>query len=253
MRPIAWYKTLHNAKDRKKEGFFLVEGKRAIDQIARIAPEKCDEILVVDDSCRFPKSIVCPIRKVTEKQITTISSVKTPQGIIAVVRIPDRIYTAQVPDIPGIRIVLLEHVQDPGNIGSLIRSAAALGYDGVILSDQCADPLSPKVVQATSGALFSVWLRRTSQYILMLQSLKAMEFKVVGTDVRGKPINSFCNYSRHIIALGNEGSGLSDEVRIWADTWFRIPIEDKRAESLNVAAAGAICMFLGKNQGLNSD
>lgn len=174
-----------------------------------------------------------------------ISSVKTPQGLAALVKIPDDSFTDVLPHITGSRILLLEHVQDPGNVGTLIRTAAALNYSGIIMSNQCADPFSPKVVQATSGSLFSVWIRKTKDYLHMIERLKSINFKVFAADVHGTPHVDFSIAANHVLVLGSEGTGLTCDITSLADVRFAIPIESSHAESLNVAVCGGIAMFAG--------
>ncbi len=130
-------------------------------------------------------------------------------------------------------------------MGTLIRTAAALGYDGVILTESCADPLSPKCVQASAGTVLSVWIRRTTEYKEILQTLKGKDYKIVAADVRGsdKP-NILTQQEKLVLALGNEAAGLSKELLEIADYRVRIPILPEKAESLNVAACGAILMYL---------
>ena len=165
---------------------------------------------------------------------------------MALVRIPEDIYSSELPASKGDRILLLEHVQDPGNIGTLIRSAAALEYSGVILSDQCADPFSQKVAQSSAGSLFSLWLRRSVDYLDMAISLKQQGYAILAADLSGSEKIDFADYPLHVIAFGNEGSGLTAELIRNSTAGFKIPINQDNAESLNVAVSGAIGMFCGR-------
>jgi RNA methyltransferase, TrmH family len=182
---------------------------------------------------------------VTEAQLHLISSVKTPQGVAALVKIPADSYTNVLPSAIGNRVLLLENVQDPGNVGTLIRTAAALNYSGIIMSNQCADPFSSKVVQATSGSLFSIWIRKTKDYLHIVDSLKQKNYKVLTADVHGEPHVDFSTAPNHILVLGSEGSGLTENITERTDVRFLIPIESSHAESLNVAVCGGIAMFAG--------
>ena len=130
-------------------------------------------------------------------------------------------------------------------MGTLIRTAAALEYDGVILTESCADPLNPKCVQASAGTVLSVWLRRTAQYLEIVQSLKRDGYKIVAADVRGNDEPAYlAQQEKLVLALGNEAAGLSKELLAIADYRVRIPTAPEKAESLNVAACGAILMYL---------
>jgi TrmH family RNA methyltransferase len=242
LKPLKWYKALADKKERLESGVFLVEGERAVRQIADNNPDAITEVLSTGELPSFCRRYV--YRHITAQQLRSITSATTPQGIIAVVRIPEDIYAENLPDNPGSKILLLEDVQDPGNAGSLIRTAVAFGFSGVIMSEKCADPLSSKTVQSTAGTILSLWIRRTNNHLDMASSLKAAEYSLIATDLKGAENPSFLPKSKRLIlALGNEASGLSAGILDMADFRLKIPIKDK-AESLNVAACGAICMYL---------
>jgi TrmH family RNA methyltransferase len=141
-------------------------------------------------------------------------------------------------------VLLLEDIQDPGNVGTLIRTAAAFDFSGVVLTEKCADPLSPKCVQATAGSLLSVWLRRTVKYLELVRSLREDGYVLVAAELNGAEETSVLKRERLILALGNEGAGLSAELLAMADSRLRLPTAREKAESLNVAACGAILMYL---------
>ncbi|MDR2577206.1 MAG: RNA methyltransferase [Chitinispirillales bacterium] len=250
MKPVSWYKSLSQSKYRREHGYFLIEGKRAVDQLLAFHIDSIEELLCTEDTAPFyifpitAKSV--PIRTISVPNMASICTSRTPQGIAALVRIPVDTYTSKIPEQPtlGGRILLLEHVQDPGNVGTLIRTAAAFGIDGVILSGQCADPFSPKAVQSTAGSVLSVWIRKSDEYLSMVSGLKNRNYKLLAADLAGSESHDFNNTGPHILALGSEGAGLSDELLNECDYRIRIPIVESGAESLNVAASGAICMFI---------
>jgi RNA methyltransferase, TrmH family len=243
LKPIKWYKDLAESKDRLEAGAFLVEGERAVAQVAGSRPREIMEIITTgplpDRYERFPQ------RLVTGRQMDSISSTRTPQGIIAVVGLPTDTYSSRLPEDIGSKVLLLEHVQDPGNVGTLIRSAVAFGFSGVILTDKCADPFSPKCVQSTAGAVLSLWIRRTPGYLDLVESLKSNNYVLVAADLSGdEDLSVLHGQGKLLLALGNEAAGLSAQILGRADHRVRIPIIRENAESLNVAACGAICMFL---------
>ena len=248
MKPVSWYKSLALPKNRRQYGYFMIEGKRAVDQILTYHLGCVEELLCVGDAALSPPpSTGIPVRIISEANMKSICASKTPQGIAALVRIPPDAYTSKIPEqsIPGGRILLLEHIQDPGNVGTLIRTAAAFGINGVIMSEQCADPFSPKTIQSTAGSVLSVWIRKTDEYLLMVDELKSKHgYKLIAADLDGSESYDFKGINRHILALGNEGSGLSGDTLNRCDHRIRIPIEESGAESLNVASSGAICMFI---------
>jgi TrmH family RNA methyltransferase len=185
----------------------------------------------------------------TETQFRPICSSKTPQGILAIIRTPEDVYSDQLPANTGDRILLLEDIQDPGNTGTLIRTAAAFDFSGVILSEKCADPFSPKCVQSTAGSVLSVWLRRNKNYLDMAKSLQKKDCSVIATDLSGTEVSSvFQHPKKLLLALGNEAAGLSRSVLETADHHIKIPIDRDKAESLNVAVSGAILMYLSSKR-----
>lgn len=245
LRPLKWYRSLSESKFRREEGYFLVEGIKAIDQVFSSSPQSIEEILLTNELLEKKSFGVIPCRILSSQQIQMVSSVKTSQEIIALVKIPEHAYSPELPSVAGERVLLLENLQDPGNVGTLIRTAAALNYSGVILSGQCADPYSPKVVQATSGCLFSIWVRKTVQYLTIIENLKKDDYCIFAADVHGEPHVDFSRAQKHVLVLGNEGSGLTDEMLSVSDKKFSIPIKSTNAESLNVAVSGGIAMFSG--------
>ena len=244
MKPITWYKSLAESKNRRQYGYFLIEGKRAVDQVLTHHRDSVEELLCTDEIA--PSITTIPVRIISAAHMKSICTSRTPQGIAALVRIPDDIYTDNIPALNTRgRVLLLEHIQDPGNVGTLIRTAAAFGIDGVILSGQCADPFSPKVIQSTAGSILSVWIRKTDRYLPLTDTLKEKYgCKMIAADLNGSDIRGFSDPGAHILALGNEGSGLSGELLGRCDCRIRIPIEKDNAESLNVAVSGAILMFV---------
>ena len=243
LKSLKWYKKLATKKGRLEAGAFLVEGNSAIKQIISSHPNEIIEILTIAE----PLPVYCnyPVRLVTESQSRSICLTRTPQGAMAIVRLPVAICSDDLPEDIGHKILLLEDIQDPGNVGTLIRTAAAFDYSGVIMTEKCADPLSPKCVQATAGTVLSVWLRRTTCYLDLTATLRKSGYTLIAADLNGIADPSILNHqSKLLLALGNEAAGLSRTLLDTADYRLRIPTIREKAESLNVAACGAICMYL---------
>lgn len=246
LKPIKWYKTLNSAKERRQNGAFLLEGVRAISHVANFNPDMIEEILstgtLPPEYSRFQS------RLITENQLRSISSAKNPQGMIAVVKLPEGTYENTLPEEIGGKLLLLEDIQDPGNLGTLVRTAAAFGYSGVIMTENCADPFSPKSIQSSAGSALSIWLRRTGCYVEMVELLKERGYPLIAMDLEGDKQPSALKTAKHVLALGNEGAGLTAKILKLADYRVKLPLEAGGAESLNVAACGAICMYLSSNQ-----
>ena len=243
LKPLNWYRKLITKKGRNEAKVFLVEGDRSISQVLTNRPDEIVEILTIDEPPPVYNNY--PVRLLTQSQLFSICSTRTPQGIAAVVNLPADVYSDSLQEYPGNKILLLEDIQDPGNVGTLIRSAAAFDFSGVIMTGKCADPFSPKCVQAAAGTVLSLWLRRTSRYLELIQVCKENGFTLVTAELKGTAEPSMLNrHDKLLLALGNEASGLSKKLLDMADYRFRIPTVQKKAESLNVAACGAICMYL---------
>jgi RNA methyltransferase, TrmH family len=247
VRALKWYKQLATKKGRLAAGAFLVEGPRAIAHLVQHHPDSILEIVSVE--ALAPAWHHYPLRYVTDSQLRAICSTQTPQGMLAVVRLSAAVYSDALPTSIGSKIVLLEDVQDPGNIGTLIRTAAAFDFSGVILTEKGADPLAPKCVQATAGTILNVWIRRTSRYLDLVQTLQRQGYACVAADLGGTVLpTALAALPQLLLVLGNEAAGLSSEILQRADVRLKIPLS-RKVESLNVAACGAICMYLSTAYG----
>ena len=247
LKPFKWYRRLATKKGRLEAGAFIVEGTKPINQIISNHPDEIIEILTIEESLPDYSNYV--VRLVTESQFRYICQTKTPQGVMATVRIPVDIWSDCLPDDTGNKILLLEDIQDPGNVGTLIRTAAAFNFSGAIMSENCADPLSPKCVQATAGTVLSIWLRGTKNYLELISALRKGGYTIAATDLNGTEEPALLSrQSKLLLALGNEAAGLSTAILNAADYRLRIPTIQEKAESLNVAACGAICMYLSSQK-----
>lgn len=247
LKPLKWYKKLATKKGRLEAGAFLAEGDRAINQIIASHPDEIIEIITIEEPPPIYHNY--SIRFVTDSQFRSICQTKTPQGTIAVVRLPLDTFSDYLPENIGTKILLLEDIQDPGNIGTLIRTAVAFNFSGVILSNKCADPLSRKCIQSTAGTVLSLWIRKTTHYLELVEALKKSGYSLIAADLNGVEDPSIlCYQSKLLLSLGNEASGLSESILNASNYRLKIPIFRQRAESLNVAACGAICMYLSSSK-----
>ena len=175
--------------------------------------------------------------QVTPELLDYVSPMKSAPEFLFVCRIPEP------GPVQGDRLLLAEDLQDPGNVGTLIRTANAFGFDGVILAGACADPFGPKAVRASMGAVFRlrVWQMPSGQTI---RALREQGIPLVAAALRGDAKRAGeCTFpSRLALAIGNEGHGLSAEMLEAADWAVRIPMEPG-AESLNAGAAAAVLLW----------
>jgi len=238
---IDLYKKIRTKKGRRQANLFFCEGEKQVAQICAAAPGMIEEIICTETGSR-----VCgfPVKTVTSQQFKKISSVKTPQGIGALVRIPEAVYSSTLPEQPGTHILLLDGIQDPGNVGTLIRTAAAFGFSGIILSDKCADPFAPKVVQAAAGTLLAVWIRKTGHHISLAATLQSRGWTIAAADLSAsEEAEVLGSMPSLVLVLGSEGLGVSKAMLEMADRRVHIPMDRSQAESLNVAVSGAVCMY----------
>lgn len=247
LKPLKWYKKLATKKGRVEAGAFLVEGERAVEQIAAAHPEQILEIITSRELPTTYRNY--SIRSLTESQFRSICTSKTPQGTMALVRLPVDLYSHRLPEHRGNKVLLLEDIQDPGNVGTLIRTAGAFDFSGILLTGRCADPLSPKCVQSSAGSALSVWMRRTSRYLELTEALKEDGFTLITADLSGVHDPSvLTRCDKLLLCLGNEASGISAQLKDISHHRLKIPIVREKAESLNVAVCGAILMYLSSRK-----
>lgn len=194
------------------------------------------EAVLVQEGVSFPDGLTMPVYELPAHVLAAVCDTKTPQGIAAVVRMKEQ-------SALGKHIVVLDGVQDPGNVGTIIRTADAAGLDGVLLSNQCADVFSPKVLRATMGSIFRMNLRTTDDLPGELTKLREKGYSILSSQLDGTPF-----YEREKVAeqfaliIGNEGNGVSEQVQQTATHRVRLPMRGG-AESLNAAIAAAIMMY----------
>jgi TrmH family RNA methyltransferase len=176
---------------------------------------------------------------VPEELMRSISPAQTPQGVLSVCAIPAQ----SLPEkLEGSRYLVLDTVQDPGNVGTILRTADALGADGLLLVGACADLYNPKTVRATMGAVFRCPAWRCTVPELR-ELLRCSELALYGAALRHDTVDARAvSYRRCAIAIGSEGKGLSQEVLDCCDKAVRIPMR-AHCESLNAAAAATVLLW----------
>lgn len=231
---VAAWKALKDRKGRRESGCFLVEGRKMVEEALASAFDV--ETVLVQEGVSFPDGLTMPVYELPAHVLAAVCDTKTPQGIAAVVRMKEQ-------SALGKHIVVLDGVQDPGNVGTIIRTADAAGLDGVLLSNQCADVFSPKVLRATMGSIFRMNLRTTDDLPGELTKLREKGYSILSSQLDGTPF-----YEREKVAeqfaliIGNEGNGVSEQVQQTATHRVRLPMRGG-AESLNAAIAAAIMMY----------
>lgn len=178
----------------------------------------------------------------TGEVLAAMADAQTPQGLLAVCRIPapglDEVLAAR-PDV----VAVLAHVRDPGNAGTVVRAADAAGADAVVVTDGSVDVYSPKVVRSTAGSLFHLPVVTGMPVAAVLARLRSAGLTVLAADGAGTRTLDEVDLSEpHAWLFGNEAWGLRDEDRALADDVVRVPIHG-RAESLNLAMAATVCLY----------
>lgn len=234
-------------KARDAEGVFLVEGIRMFREI----PEKLLQEIYISESCEEKegkeirrRASACGIRPelVSDGVFSHLSDTQAPQGILCVVR--QLSYSLEeVADASCPHMLVLDRLQDPGNVGTILRTAEGAGVTGILLDGECADIYNPKTIRSTMGSIF----RMPFYYIQDLEEgiryLKKRGICTYAAHLEGKRAYDEEDYRKPCAFLiGNEGNGLRPEIADLADTYIRIPMAGE-VESLNAAIASAVLMF----------
>ena len=221
-------KRLLTYRDKPSREAFLIEGFHLV-EMAYMAGY-LDEVY----GTVKPKIGNVPYTEISPSVLEKLCISKTPEGVVGVAHLPE------VSKL-GERALLLDRVQDPGNVGTLLRSALSFGYHDVILLNGCASPLKAKTVASSQGAIFKLNLIQVSEEEA-LSLLKQNDLPLVATALEGAtPLSEFKLPARHVLALGNEGQGLS--ARLLDASAHKVKIEMEGIDSLNVAIAGSILMY----------
>ena len=251
-------KTIRKLKEKKyrdETNRYIVEG---IKLVREAIEEKADiKMIVICEDCeeeslknaKSPNSnieqgLLYEIAKyeciyVTQKIFNLLSEVQTPQGILAVVEKGDNSENINYSeDI----ILVLDGIQDPGNLGTILRTADSANLKQIIISENTADPYSPKVVRSTMGAIFRINIIRSNNLIQTLQTIKKHKFEVIATSLETSESIYDIKYNKKVIVIGNEANGVSKEILDIADKKVKIPMLGK-TESLNASVAAGILIY----------
>jgi TrmH family RNA methyltransferase len=229
---------------RRETQRFIMEGPRAIaDAVAQGA--LIEELFVSEDQVDrgtlegLARSAGIEVHVVGQQVIKALSDSATPQGAVAVGRIP----SVALGELSGDLVVILDAVADPGNAGTIVRSAAAAGASGVVFTAGSVDPYGPKSVRAAAGALFSTGIVVDISLEEAIESARGRGLRVFGTSTEGTTVYTDANLADPVaVVVGNEAWGVSKEHLELVDETLTIPMVGP-AESLNVATATSIVLF----------
>jgi len=242
-------KALKQKKFREENSKYLIEGIRFVEEAIKekIKVESffiSEKLYKVNGGSELLDKIISEGQKtyeISDKLLTEISDTENPQGIVAVV--PIQSYTLDTVLQEKKSYVVLEAIQDPGNMGTIIRTADAAGFDGVIALKGCVDVYNSKVLRSTMGSIFHIPIVTSADSGEVLDSLKKLDLKTFAAHLNGQ----YSYFEAPMgeggaILIGNEGNGLSDEISRSADVLVKIPMPG-RAESLNASTAAALMMY----------
>lgn len=240
---ISLITSLQHKKFRTKHGLFIVEGIKSVMEFVH-SSYKVQKIFATDQASTKLVKIPQSIKPITlsESDFSKISGLKSPQGALALVEIPDS-RTLDLNDLRGRHSLVLDDVQDPGNLGTIIRTAEWFGIQHIICSNETVDAYNPKVVQATMGSLSRVYLYYTNIEDLIRKS----EITTFGALLKGESIYETDFGKEGLIIMGNEGNGIRPDLVSSLKKAVTIP-RIGLAESLNVAVATTIfCSELARH------
>lgn len=246
-------------KARTEQGVFIAEGLRIARDVFKSALSLTESVFVSESFWNrkgweeYPELAVMgsdadgqsfSLTVVKDSAFEGMCETVTPQGIICVVKQPEYAYEKDMQGRDGVqKLLILEDIQDPGNLGTMVRTAEAAGMNGIILSRGSADIFSPKVTRSTMGAIFRVPFIYTDDLSGMLDRLKEDGVDVCAAYLKdGEDYRKVRFSARTAIMIGNEGSGLSDEAVAHASRNVFIPMAGE-VESLNAAVAAALLMY----------
>ena len=234
---------------RARQGRFLVEGPQGVREAVRHRPDLVRDLYATDGAAdRYAAELADAVaaglivHRVTDEVLAAMADAQTPQGLLAVCETPRVSLDSLMSVRPGL-VCVLAHVRDPGNAGTVLRVADAVGADAVVVTDGSVDVYAPKVVRSTAGSLFHVPVVTGIPLPDAVDALRGTGLRVLAADGAGDSrLGDVDLTTPHAWVFGNEAWGLPDEDRDRCDEVVRIPLPG-RAESLNLATAATICLY----------
>lgn len=229
-KKIKNYSKLLQKKYRDLDNLFIVEGEHLVKEAS--ASKVLVEIIMCED---YEIDIDVPITYVTYEVIKKLSNTLNPQKVMGICR---KLDNKEI----GNKVLILDDIQDPGNLGTIIRSSVAFNIDTIILSNNSVDLYNDKVIRASEGMIFKINIIR-DDITTIVNKLKTDNYLIYGTKVDGgEDISKITIPSKYALVMGNEGAGVSKEVLSLCDKYLYIPM-NKECESLNVGVATSIILY----------
>mgnify|MGYP001162892038 CR=1 FL=1 len=247
---IKQLRELTGRKGRLRYNAFIIEGLKLVEEALSykvpVSYFLVAESLYPEIRSMMEGNNAAPVYLVPDGLFEKVSTTETPQGILAVAPLS----ISQDPSLTdrGSRFVILERLQDPGNLGTIIRTADACGFDGVLLSPGCADPYNPKAMRSAMGSVFHIPILSCADIFGTTDKLKGRGIRIVAAHTRDSDIVwNLPLADRIAVVIGNEGSGLSQRMLDAIDIRVMIPMPGK-AESLNAASAASMILYESMRQ-----
>lgn len=243
---IKHIRKLKDKKYRDESNEYVVEGVKLVEEAVK-ENAKIKQIIVCEDTTRtyeIPTHIMLEIAKyecisVSNKIFNIITQVTNPQGIMAIIE--KNAQDAQI-DYSQDIIVVLNDVQDPGNLGTILRTVDSIGLNQIIVSKGTADAFNSKVVRSTMGAIFRIKIIEVENLAQAIKEMRKHHFKLMVTSLQTKNSIYDIDFNKKIIVIGNEANGVSKEIQDMADEKAKIPMLG-RTESLNASVAAGVVMY----------
>lgn len=243
---IKHIRKLKDKKYRDESNEYVVEGVKLVEEAVK-ENAKIKQIIVCEDTTRtyeIPTHIMLEIAKyecisVSDKIFNIITQVTNPQGIMAIIE--KNAQNAQIDYTQDI-IVVLDDVQDPGNLGTILRTVDSIGLNQIIVSKGTADAFNSKVVRSTMGAIFRIKIIEVENLAQAIKEMRKHHFKLMVTSLQTKNSIYDIDFNKKIIVIGNEANGVSKEIQDIADEKAKIPMLG-RTESLNASVAAGVVMY----------
>lgn len=231
------------SKVRNEEKLFVVEGFRMFSEVPK---ERVEKVYISESLYNKKKAELklekFPLEVLTDKVFQYVSDTKTPQGILCVVK-QKKCQIEELLETENPHFMVLDNLQDPGNLGTIVRTAEGAGVTAVFMSKDCVDIYNPKTIRSTMGSVYRMPFVYVDDMLQLLEKFRKKGIKTYAAHLKGKNFYDQENYrSGTAILIGNEGNGLREEVAENADILVRIPMCGQ-VESLNAAIAASILMF----------
>jgi len=236
-------------KIRKEQDAFVVEGIKMVSEIPKdnlLQLYVSERFLLQQENVVYLEEVALEKKAnyevVSDRVFQEMTDTQTPQGVLAVVRQSHYSLSDLFSENKVTHILVLEDIQDPGNLGTILRAGEGAGITGIVMSKGTVDIYNPKVIRSTMGSIYRVPFFYTENLKEILCEIKK-ECTIYAAHLNGQSAYDKADYTKPLaLLIGNEANGLSEEISSWADCFIRIPMQGK-VESLNAAVAASVLMY----------